>query len=148
MSLRHPVSNESLLCIQWLFACMTLRTENLTEKMSGGRQIYVTWLVHMCDVTRSSCVWHDSFYVRLTYKQQHKTCWQDVKRVIDMCDMTRSHVWHDSFICVTWLILCVTWLTENSDRLADKMSRKRQMYAIWFVHMCDTTHSMCDMTHQ
>ena len=35
----------------------------------------VTWLVHTCDMTH-----------------------------IHMCDMTHSNVWHDSFICVTWLI--------------------------------------------
>jgi len=42
-------------------------------------------------------------------------------------DMTLSYVWHDSFICVTWLThmcdsashICVTWLT----------------------HMCNMTHS-------
>jgi len=45
-----------------------------------------------------------------------------------MCDMTHSYVWHDSFICVTWLIhmcdmtqsyvwtdlsICVTWLIQT-----------------------------------
>jgi len=36
-----------------------------------------------------------------------------------MCDVTHSYVWHDSFICVTWLI-----------------------------RMCDATHSyICDTTH-
>ena len=42
--------------------------------------------------------------------------WHDslicVTWLIYMCDMTHSYVWHDSFICVTWLI-----------------------------HMCDMTHS-------
>jgi len=34
-----------------------------------------------------------------------------------MCDMTRSYVWHDSFVCVTWLIhvhpkpLIEMWIT-------------------------------------
>jgi len=47
-----------------------------------------------------------------------------------MCDMTHSYVWHDSFICVTWLIrmcvmthshvlhdsfICVTWLIDVRD---------------------------------
>ena len=55
--------------------------------------------------------------------------WHDsficVTWLIHVCDMTHSYVWHDSFICVTWLI-----------------------------HICDVTHSYawhdsftCDMTH-
>ena len=61
-------------------------------------------------------------------------------RLIHTREMTHPHVWHDSFICVTWLIhmcdmtpdICVTWL----------------------IHMCDVTHSCvtwltqtCDVTH-
>ena len=46
----------------------------------------------------------------------HSFVWHDsficVTWLIHMCDMTHSYVWHDSFICVTWLI-----------------------------HMCDMTHS-------
>jgi len=38
--------------------------------------------------------------------------------LIHMCNMTHSYVWHDTFICVTWLI-----------------------------HMCDMTHSQCDIMH-
>jgi len=34
-----------------------------------------------------------------------------------MCDITHSYVWHDAFIRVTWL-----------------------------MHMCDTTHHMCDLS--
>ena len=30
-------------------------------------------------------------------------------RLIHTCDMTHLHMWHDSFICVTWLIHIVTW---------------------------------------
>jgi len=48
---------------------------------------WVTWeaLIH-------SCMWHGSHsFTRVTW-------------LIHMCDMTHSHVWHDSFTCVTWLI--------------------------------------------
>jgi len=46
----------------------------------------------------------------------HSYVWHDsficVTWLIHMCDMTHSYVWHDSFICVTWLIhdyiLCAT----------------------------------------
>ena len=48
-------------------------------------------------------------------------------QLIHICDVTRSYVWRDSFICVTWLMhmcdathsyvwrdsfICVTWLTR------------------------------------
>jgi len=56
-----------------------------------------------------------------------------------MCDMIHLFMWHDSFICVTWLIhmcdrthlyvwqdsfICVTWLIHMYD-----------------IYMCDRTHS-------
>jgi len=52
----------------------------------AGRHSHVvgTWLMHG---------WRDSF-----------TCVTCVTWLIDMCDMTLSHVWHDSFIRVTWRI--------------------------------------------
>jgi len=86
-----------------------------------------------------------------------------------MCDMTHSYVWHDSFICVTWLIhmcdmthssvwhdsfICVTWL--------HLLLSRRTWPATWLIHMCDITHAyvwhhsficvtwlirMCGMTH-
>jgi len=64
--------------------------------------IYVTWLIHMCDMTRSY-VWHDSF-IYVTW-------------LIHMCDMTHSYLWHDSSIYVTWLIhICATirWHRDSS----------------------------------
>ena len=51
--------------------------------------ISVTWLIHVCDMTRSR-VRHDSFKC-MTW-------------LIHMFDMIHSHVRHDSFICGTWLI--------------------------------------------
>ena len=48
--------------------------------MSRIHVLCVTWRTHMCDMY----VWHDA--------------------LIHMCDITHLHVWHESFICVTWLI--------------------------------------------
>jgi len=53
-------------------------------------------------------------------------------RLIFVWNMTRSYMWHDSFICVSWLHL---------------MCNKTHSYAwqdsficmIWSMHMCDTT---------
>ena len=43
-----------------------------------------------------------------------------------MCDMTHLYVWHDSFICVTWLI---------------HMCDMTHSCVPWLIHMCDMTHS-------
>jgi len=42
-------------------------------------------------------------------------------RLIHMCDMTHSYVWHDSFMCVTWLIT-VGCNKKDDDCNTDKQS--------------------------
>jgi len=85
--------------------------------------------------------------------------WHDsfmcVAWLIHVCDMTHSCVWHDSFICVTWFIhVCdMTHLHVWHDAF---------MRVTRLIHMCDVTHSYvwhdvficlswlvhrCDMTH-
>ena len=133
----------------------------------------------MCDVTRSY-VRHDSF-IRVTCSMNVSpnscrfvkyssfmcvTCgmmryWQPSETI---CDTTYLYLWHDSFVCVTWLVhmcdmnhlyawhnsfICVTWLIWKWDMT-------------WLIHMGDMTHSYvwadsfirvtslihtCDMTH-
>ena len=51
----------------------------------------VTWLILMCDMTRSQ-VKHDAII------------WVKPLLHLRLCDMTHSYVWHDSFIRVAWLI--------------------------------------------
>jgi len=78
-------------------------------KLRNGRRNYPAWLVRLRTAS-----------LRLTI-----ACRWDVLNIRNMCDMTHSYVWHDSFICVTWLIhmcdmthsyvwhdsfICVTWL--------------------------------------
>ena len=68
--------------------------------------------------------------------------------------MTRPYVWHDSFICVTWLIhmcdmtrpyvwhdlfICVTWPTHMCDPAAHLNNAKP-------IEICLCTHYMCFMT--
>ena len=79
-----------------------------------------------------------------------------------MCDM-HLYVWHDSFICVTWLIrmcdmthsyvghdsfICVTWLMLTRDTTPSNVWYDSFVCVTWPTHMCVTwlTH-MCDMTH-
>jgi len=72
--------------------------------------ICVTWQVHVCDVIRLCDITLCNKEL-LHVRHDWGTCVTCLTRVRDMthvmCDMTRSYVWHDSFICVTWLA-CVT----------------------------------------
>jgi len=78
-----------------------------------------------------------------------------------MCNMTRSHVWHDSFTCVTWLVhVCdvtrshvwhdsftsVPWLVHVCDMTCSRVWHDSFTCVTWLVHMCDMTrsHVWCD----
>jgi len=80
--------------------------------------------------------------------------------LIRMCDITPSYACHDSFICVTWLVLmcamthtsvCVLWLM----RAVAKHGRRVVLAQVpWLIHMCAMTlsyvwhdPSICAMTH-
>jgi len=63
----------------------------------------------------------------------HAYVWHDscicVTWLMHMCDMTHAYVWHDSYICVTWLMPCVyvrccTFMSET-----------------WLMHTCHMTHT-------
>jgi len=111
-------------------------------------------------------VWHASFMNN--FDLRHANVWYDsraneiplicVTWQIYKCDMTHSHLWHDSIkhvyvsffvICmcdVPHLWICVTWLILMYVR-AHLYMRPGS-----FVNMCDMTHSvmwliqMCDVT--
>jgi len=59
----------------------------------------VTWLIHSCD----SETWE--VFISKSEFTVHRL--QPVTWLVHTCDMTHSYVWHDSFICATWL---ATWL--------------------------------------
>jgi len=51
-----------------------------------------------------------------------------------MCDMTHSYVWHDSFLCVTWLIpMC--------DMTHSYVWHDSLICVSWLINMWDMTHS-------
>jgi len=67
------------------------------------------WLIHLCDMTH--------LYVRqpIYMCSMTRSCvWHDsficATRLIHLCDPTHSRAWHDSFMCVIWLIHVRTWL--------------------------------------
>jgi len=124
--------------------------------------IFVTWLVHMCDMTRSY-VWHDSFIC--------------VTWLIRMCDMTHSYIWHDSIICATWLshvcdmtqshvchdsCICYMWHIHKRQSHSDTFIcvstcvsftyicvwHDSSMPVTWLteIHMTHLHTSVCDMT--
>jgi len=71
----------------------------------------MTWLIHMCDTTRSyvghvSCV-RAACLIR-AYGMAHSYEWHDlficVTWLMHVCDMTPVHAWHDSSTRVTWHI--------------------------------------------
>jgi len=83
--------------------------------------------------------------------------------LIHMFGMTHSYVWHDSFICVTWLVytcdmtiricgmanlyvwhdsfICVTWLLHMFDMTHSYVWHDSFKCVTWLIHTCDMTHS-------
>ena len=66
----------------------------------------------------------------------HSHVWHDscVTCLTYMCDMTHSHVWYDSFTCVTWLIHM--YGMTHSHIWHDSFS-----CVTCLIHMCDMAHS-------
>ena len=105
--------------------CCYLRHDSfheLSPLMRDDSLICETWLVNMWDMTRG-CVRHDSLICETwlvdmwdvrsgtvdgsapLFSLWEMTCWCDVTCLIDMWDMTRWYVRHDSLICETWLLI-------------------------------------------
>jgi len=109
--------------------------------------IGVTWLLHVCDKTRS-IVWHD-FFVGVTWLLQTS----------DMTfSLTPSRVWRYFFTSVTWHALHVTHVKESIKKSCHSyegvMSHLRRSHVTHLIESCDTQKCMtsarlstCDMTH-
>ena len=68
--------------------------------------------------------------------------------LMNMCDMTHSYEWHDSFICVTWLIhvwhnsvIHVTWIIHTCDVIHSYEWHNSFTVVTLLIHGCDMTHS-------
>jgi len=114
---------------------------------------WVTLPMRMCHITRMKGDVHDMTWLIHMCDMTHSHVWHDsftcVTWLIHMCEMTDSRVWHELFTCVTWLIhmcTCVTWLIHMCD-----MTHSRVWHVwhdsftcvTWLIHTCDMTHS-CD----
>jgi len=127
--------------------------------------MYVTELVHVCDITHSY-VWHDSFIcvtwlihmcdVTHAYVGHESFIYVTELGLIHMWDMTHSYVRHDSFICETWLIhtrhdsfICVTWLVRTWQGVSGSKdaptlmlpTHLSHMQDTWLIHKWDMPHS-------
>ena len=81
-----------------LFVCVTWLIVGPCVLVASSSLIRVTWIIHMCSMTRSYA-WHDSFLVRVCSSRfQHL----HVIRLICMRDMTRSFVTHVWFVRAAW----------------------------------------------
>jgi len=61
-------------------------------------------------------------------------------RIILVCDMTRSHMWHDSFSYVTWLV-------RIYDMTRSRMWHDSFAYVTWLILMCDMTRIGVSICH-
>jgi len=97
-----------------IYECVTasIRMSQLTTFDSSVR---VTWPSPMagswagCTRCKHDCMWptHNIWLIRACDVTQSHVCHDSLVRLtwrFHMCDMTHSHVWLDSFLCVTWLI--------------------------------------------
>jgi len=72
-------------------------------------------------------------------QQRHKFSpilefFKNLAQILRMRDGTDAYVWHDSFICVTWLnYVC--------DMNYSDVQHDSFMCATWIFYVCDVTHS-------
>jgi len=85
-----------------------------------------------------------------TCDMSHSCVWHDafmcVTWLIHVFDMTHSYVWHDSFICVRWLLhvwhdsyTCVTWLVHMCEMTYSYVWHDSFTCVTWLIHVFDMT---------
>ena len=138
----HSYVWHAFICVTWLFICVTSLQLMATANTQDCRWVILsfhpvcdmTWLTYVCDTTRD-------IFMRVTW-------------IMHACVMTHSHVWHDSFICVTLLLLMATSNTQDCRWVILLFHLVCNMVRL--IHVCDTTLHVCqqqqlfhmrDMTH-
>jgi len=124
--------------------------------------ICVKWLIHICDMTHSY-VWCDSFIygTRLNRICNMTHCCVGtmslsslrplkmavcVTWLIRMYDMTHLYQWHDSFMCVTWLIAVRAQCLGSILNLLKGQPKWHKIVSLCGIYKCDMTYHMPNMT--
>ena len=116
------------------------------QRIIGMTNSYVPWLIHTCVIwlmhicaTWLNHMWHEpvsevKMGILCLYRIFDMTHYICVTKLIQMCGMTHSYVWHDSFIYVTWLI-------HMCDMTHSYVWHDSFTCGTWLIHMWDMTHS-------
>jgi len=85
---------------------------------------------------------------------QHTTALQHTHKVVCVCGMTHSYVWHDSCMCVTWLIhMCVMTLVQVQEGIGrtpsnDKAIGRSPSTAIQVCRVWEYTYDEWNRRHE
>jgi len=104
-------------------------------------QYFTTWSIGSDWLVQVMCWYY------CTYLQRHDLS-MCVTRRIQMCGMTHSYVWHDSFMCdMTYLylwhdvLICVTWFIHTRDMIHSNVWHDTFICVTWLIHMYNTPDS-------
>jgi len=144
-------------CVTWLIhmwvncMCINYMRRRLDLYVWHDSFVCVVWLIHTCDMTdlaptSMQCKGKPRYYSRrvlcmcISYvTHMNGSCHTYDSRLyththiqIAHIFVTRSYVWHDSFICVTWLIhMCVHHLGDVHGSF---------ICVTWPIHLCFVRH--------
>ena len=129
-------------CVTWLIRMCDVTRWFVWRKS----QKILTWLIHYTarekrDMTHYGllrnlfiCVtWLDHRRAREKRDMRHQDVWRDV----NIWDVPREHMWHDSLICVTW----VTKVCDMTHSYVwrDSFIKGRGRCVTWLIRMCAVT---------
>jgi len=92
--------------------------------------------------TTPSCVWHDSFIIVLSHEVE---AWDRLTRLLNVCDLTNSHVRHDSVTRVTWHVHRCILVFSHEVEAKEGLS---QHWGCYYIHHHGRTcFKSCARTH-
>jgi len=139
----------SSICVTWLLQMCDMTCSDVWHDPVLRRGVttfmHVTCLICMCDMSRSHGL-HDSSICGtwLEHKRdmpQSYVCMTHAGRCGCRSVTWLIHVWHDAFMCVTWIICQPT---------RGRLVRVRDMwysYVTWRIHMWKWLICVCDMKY-